>query len=64
MPWHAPNASSALLKSLAVARAACVKALTKLPAGRTVMRSGVDCLISDIDELGALLTGNPSTSLG
>jgi hypothetical protein len=33
-----------LLKSLAVARGACVKALAKLPAGRTVMR----CLIADI----------------
>ena len=48
-----------LLKSLAMARAGCVKALTKLPAGRTVMRSGVDCLIADIDKFGALLTGNP-----
>jgi hypothetical protein len=53
-----------LLKSLAAARAACVKVLTKLPAGRTVTRSGVDCLIADIDELGALLTGNPEHFVG
>jgi hypothetical protein len=53
-----------LLKVLAAARTGCIKALTKLPAGRTVMRSGVDCLIADIDELGALLTGNPAHFVG
>jgi hypothetical protein len=29
-----------------------------------VTRSGVDCLIADIDELGALLTGNPEHFVG
>jgi hypothetical protein len=48
-----------LLKALAVAREGCVKALMKLPAGRSVMKSGVECLTRDIDELAALLTGNP-----
>ena len=53
-----------LLKALDLARAGCVKALAKLPAGRTVLLSGVDCLIADIDELGALLTGNPEYFVG
>jgi hypothetical protein len=47
-----------LLKSLAVARAGCIKALTKLPAGRTVTKSGVECLMRDIDEFAELLTGD------
>ena len=55
---------SELLKALAVARNGCIKALTKLPAGRTVMRSGVVCLIADIDEIAALLTGDPEHFLG
>jgi hypothetical protein len=59
-----PGDRDELLKSLAVARAACVKALTKLPASRTVIRSGVECLMADIDELGALLTGNPEHFVG
>jgi hypothetical protein len=48
-----------LLKALAVAREGCTKALLKLPAGRSVMKSGVECLTRDIDDLAALLTGNP-----
>ena len=52
-----------LLKSLAVARAGCVNALTKLLAGRTVIKSGVECFMADID-VGALLTGNPTHFVG
>jgi hypothetical protein len=37
-------------------RAGCSKALTKLP--------GVECLIANIDEPGALLTGNPEHVVG
>jgi hypothetical protein len=53
-----------LLKSLAVARAGCVKALTKLPAERTVIKSGVECTMADIDEMAGLLTGNPEHFVG
>jgi hypothetical protein len=49
-----------LLNSLAVARAGCVKALTKLPAGRTV--SEVECLMGDIDELAAYWPATVKTS--
>jgi hypothetical protein len=49
-----------LLKALALARApAASKRSPSFPAGRTVLRSGIDCLMADIDELGALLTGDP-----
>ena len=54
----APSVASGV-KSLAVARAGCVKALTRLPAGRTVIKSGVECTMADIDEMAGLLTGNP-----
>jgi hypothetical protein len=32
--------------------------------GRAVIKSGVECIMADIDELGALLTGNPEPFRG
>ena len=54
-----PSDRDELLKSLATARPGCVKALAKLPAGRMAIKSGVECIVADIDELGVPLTGNP-----